>query len=163
MACVYAVMPRRAGHFLGEGGNRGKSIHVTWSEVTQETLSQINVSFCINRKKKSVKTSALTCTSSPHSESFPAKTHPILACPSQAVHDTLPPTPDNHEASGLSCVSLAAQPGSHCPGEPSPWRSRRTRCGTQAGTGNSAGPDAWGAGKSVCLQHRFRNLQPHQT
>lgn len=114
-------------------------------------------------KKKSLKTSALNCTSTPYSESFPAKTHPLPACPSQPLHDTLPPAPDSHEASGMSCVSLAARPGSHCPGEPSPWRSRRTRCGTQAGTGNSAGPGAWGAGKSACLQHRFRRLQPHQT
>lgn len=52
LACVYTLMPQRAGHFPGEGGNRGKSTLVTWSEVMQETLSQINVSICINRKKK---------------------------------------------------------------------------------------------------------------
>lgn len=158
VACVYAVMPGHAGQFLGEGGNRGKSTQVTQSEANQVTLSQTNKSASAQTEKPPLKTSALTCASSLHGELSPAKVWSSHARPSQVPRDDLPPALDSCEASGVPCASLAAQPGSRCPGQPSPWRSRRTRCGPRAGRGNSASPDAWGGEKSVYLQHRFENF-----
>lgn len=72
VACVYTVMSRRAGQFLGEGGNRDKSTQVTWSEANR-------VSVCINRKTI-LKISALTCTSSLHGQLSPAKMWSPHAC-----------------------------------------------------------------------------------
>lgn len=80
------------------------------------------------------------------------------ACPPQPPRDTLPPTLGSREVSGAACVSLAARPGTRCPGRLSPWRSRSRRCGPQAGRGNSASPDAWGGEKSAYLQHRFKTF-----
>lgn len=150
VACVYTVMSRRAGQFLGEGGNRDKSTQVTRSEANR-------VSVCINRK------------TIPENLSFDLHIiPPWSALPSQNVvpscmlfptpRAALPPNLDSHEVSGAPCASLAARPGTRCPGQPSPWRSRSRRCGPQAGRGNSASPDAWGGEKSVYLQDRFKTF-----
>lgn len=67
----------------------------------------------------------------------------------------LPPTGDNHGVARGLCVSLGAQPDSHCSGQCAPWLSRHKRCYCWAWRGNSADPGARDDGMSSCLKQNL--------
>ena len=67
----------------------------------------------------------------------------------------LPPTGDNHGVARGLCVSLGAQPDSHCSDQCAPWLSRHKRCYCWAWRGNSADPGAKEDGMSSCLKQNL--------
>lgn len=113
------------------------------SEANKGTLPQSNKTAFAKTAKPLLRTSALS--HAPRLRGEPPRA-------------ALPPAAGRREASGAPCACPAARPGTRWSRQPSPWRSRSTRCGPPAGTGNSAGPDAWGGEKSAYLQHRGKTF-----